>query len=129
MSTYIKLSTMQYPLYIGDIEIDPIGMDDFAIVNIDPFPEYDYKRYQVFTQSPEQIDGQWRQGWAITPIPDEEGAVKVRKERNAKLAESDWTQIPDVPVDKQAWATYRQALRDITTQTGFPWEIVWPDAP
>ena len=35
----------------------------------------------------------------------------------------------DAPVDKEAWATYRQALRDITTQSGFPWEITWPDAP
>jgi hypothetical protein len=58
-----------------------------------------------------------------------EQAKSVRNQRNTKLSESDWTQVADAPVDKALWATYRQALRDITTQTGFPWEITWPDAP
>ena len=60
---------------------------------------------------------------------DAEQAKSVRDQRNTKLSESDWTQVADAPVDKEAWATYRQALRDITTQTGFPWEVTWPDAP
>jgi hypothetical protein len=45
------------------------------------------------------------------------------------LAESDWTQLPDAPVDKEAWATYRQALRDITKQDGFPEDVEWPTRP
>jgi hypothetical protein len=49
--------------------------------------------------------------------------------RNKLLLESDWTQLPDAPVNKQAWAEYRQALRDITHQTGFPTKIEWPLAP
>jgi nitrate reductase alpha subunit len=53
----------------------------------------------------------------------------IRAERNAKLSSSDWTQVADAPVDKQAWATYRQALRDITTQTSFPWDVQWPTQP
>lgn len=52
-----------------------------------------------------------------------------RLERNARLAESDWTQVLDAPVDKGAWATYRQALRDITEQDGFPIEVIWPVEP
>lgn len=57
-------------------------------------------------------------------------ARQIRKARNEKLASSDWTQLPDVPIDtKQAWATYRQALRDITSQQGFPTDVVWPDRP
>ncbi len=60
---------------------------------------------------------------------DAEQAKSVRATRDAKLAECDWTQVADAPVDKQAWATYRQALRDITAQEGFPWTITWPDAP
>lgn len=58
-----------------------------------------------------------------------EQAKSVREQRNQKLNESDWTQIADSTADKAAWATYRQALRDITAQTGFPWTIEWPDAP
>ena len=53
----------------------------------------------------------------------------VRKKREILLAESDWTQLPDVPVKtKEAWATYRQALRDITEQPD-PFNIVWPTPP
>ena len=56
-------------------------------------------------------------------------AVEVRAERNTKLVQTDWTQISDATVDKQAWATYRQALRDVPSQAGFPWTITWPDKP
>ena len=95
----------------------------------------------------EQIDGKWYTKYVLGPIftdgettaaeqeaaykaiKDAEQASAVRKTRGDKLAQSDWTQVADAPVDKEAWATYRQALRDITTQTGFPWEVTWPDAP
>jgi len=55
----------------------------------------------------------------------------VRKKRNDLLAESDWTQITDATVDKAAWATYRQSLRDITTHSNFPdlEDSDWPTAP
>ena len=60
---------------------------------------------------------------------DAEQAKSVRATRDAKLAECDWTQVADAPVDKAVWATYRQALRDITTQTGFPWTVTYPEKP
>jgi len=60
---------------------------------------------------------------------DAEQAKNVRATRGEKLADSDWTQVADAPVDKAVWATYRQALRDVTAQSGFPWTITWPDAP
>ena len=51
-------------------------------------------------------------------------------ERNRMLQASDWTQLPDVPLPtKEAWATYRQALRDIPAQAGFPVGVVWPAPP
>jgi hypothetical protein len=56
-------------------------------------------------------------------------AGAMRKQRNEKLSDSDWTQVADAPVDKTVWATYRQALRDITAQEGFPWNITWPVEP
>ena len=57
---------------------------------------------------------------------------QVRSERNELLAASDWTQMPDSPLsdaDKAAWATYRTALRDVPSQSGFPGNIVWPTPP
>jgi hypothetical protein len=52
----------------------------------------------------------------------------VRSDRNARLAACDWTQVADAPVDQVAWATYRQALRDVPAQPD-PFNIVWPEAP
>jgi hypothetical protein len=55
--------------------------------------------------------------------------TEVRSLRDTYLQESDWTQLPDVNnVDKTAWATYRQQLRDITTQAD-PFNITWPSTP
>jgi len=60
---------------------------------------------------------------------DEERAANVRQRRDAKLTDSDWTQTADAPVDKTAWATYRQSLRDVPSQSGFPNEVTWPTEP
>ena len=49
-----------------------------------------------------------------------EMAEQLRSDRNAKLKESDWTQVADAPVDKAAWATYRQALRDLPSNSNWP---------
>jgi hypothetical protein len=63
--------------------------------------------------------------------PEEEAALseKMRTERNLLLASTDWTQIADAPVDQAAWATYRQALRDVPSQPGFPLDVDWPTKP
>lgn len=61
---------------------------------------------------------------ALDPTEDQ-----VRAQRDALLVESDWTQLKDAPVDQVAWAAYRQALRDIPSQNGFPASVVWPDKP
>lgn len=56
-------------------------------------------------------------------------ADEIRTQRNTLLAASDWTQVADAPVDQAAWAAYRQALREITAQAGFPHNVVWPEKP
>jgi hypothetical protein len=52
----------------------------------------------------------------------------IRTQRNQMLKDCDWTQLADSPVDRAAWAAYRQALRDITVQSD-PFNIEWPVAP
>ena len=59
----------------------------------------------------------------------EQEAEEVRTQRDALLKESDWTQVADAPVSQTAWADYRQALRDLPEQEGFPQEVVWPTKP
>ena len=84
----------------------------------------------------EQVDGNWVWKWSIAEMDDEakaaldaQQAESVRSTRDARLAETDWTQVADAPVDKAVWATYRQALRDVPSQAGFPWDITWPAKP
>jgi hypothetical protein len=63
------------------------------------------------------------------PAPSTITPEEVRVERNRLLAASDWTQLADAPVDQAAWAAYRQALRDVPQQAGFPDNVVWPVKP
>jgi hypothetical protein len=60
---------------------------------------------------------------------DDEAAERVRADRNKRLADSDWTQLADNTADTNAWATYRQALRDLTSTDGFPHNVTWPTEP
>lgn len=63
--------------------------------------------------------------------PDPTAAdTAARAQRNALLAASDWTQLSDIPAaTKTLWEPYRQALRDITTQEGYPFNVIWPAPP
>ena len=112
-------------------------------------PPYQYSQRDGVVE----IDGQWFTHYIAGPVfheyTDDEGVVHtaaeqyeaycfakdaeqgkaVRADRNKRLADSDWTQLPDAPVDHTEWATYRQALRDVSSQPGFPWQIEWPIAP
>ena len=77
-----------------------------------------------------EIGGTWDGShWGPPPVNLDELAAEARAKRNGLLAASDWTQVADAPVDQAAWATYRQALRDITAQVGFPADIAWPTKP
>lgn len=54
---------------------------------------------------------------------------QIKLWRNAELVRTDWTQLADVPLDKAAWATYRQALRDLPAQGGQAEAAIFPVAP
>lgn len=100
-----------------------------------PQPSIDHTQ-NVAEVTPTLTDGVWTQTWQVTDATPEEIAERtdsqastIRAERNDRLADCDWTQLPDAPVNAAAWAVYRQALRDVTSQAGFPWDVVWPEAP
>jgi hypothetical protein len=89
----------------------------------------------VANAEPALVDGAWTLDWSVVSKTEDEiasEASSVRYERDELLALCDWTQLPDSPLDsttKASWATYRTALRDISTQAGFPTNITWPTAP
>ena len=104
----------------------------------------------------EQVNGKWYTKYVLGPVftdteeataaqqeaaykaqKDDEQAKSVRAERDRLLAECDWVTLKAVDASNdnlgiqlpQVWMTYRQALRDITAQDGFPWNVVWPTKP
>lgn len=99
-----------------------------------PYPQVDHTK-NVAEGYPVLSPEGWVQVWDVTDATSDEISQRVadkfssvRAERNQLLASCDWTQLPDAPVDASAWASYRQALRDITMQTD-PFDIKWPTPP
>lgn len=113
------------------------GQQGYSLVEVTQVSQPTTSREQILEEgTPVLANGVWVQVWNVTQKSDEEiaamtadAAAGVRKQRNIKLTACDWTQIADSTADKAAWAAYRQALRDLTKQSGFPWDIVWPTQP
>ena len=105
----------------------------------------------------EEIDGKWYTKYVLGPVfadtpateeapaktaaeheaaykaaKDADQAKSVRQSRDEKLKETDWIVIKNLELNANipgVWEVYRQALRDVPNQQGFPWTITWPDAP
>lgn len=94
-------------------------------------------KYQVaYRDGVQEINGKWFTKYSVADLDadaiayvDANQAKLVREDRNQRLSACDWTQLNDAPVDQAAWAEYRQSLRDIPNQSGFPWDINWPVEP
>lgn len=102
-------------------------------------PQAQPTRYQVAFRDgvEQQADGKWYTKYSVADMDaeaiaakDAEQAAAVREDRNKRLADCDWTQVKDISDAISApWAAYRQALRDVPAQAGFPWDVQWPDKP
>jgi hypothetical protein len=133
-------------------------LDSLMLDPVFPTPQPDAGQYQTAVRDGVEQDdnGNWVERWAVRDMfadyTDDEGvlhtkaeqeaayqagldataAKSVRAERDRLLAETDWIVVMNAekgtPVPT-AWATYRQALRDITNQQGFPHTINWPTKP
>lgn len=108
-------------------------------VTVEDQPTY-VERTQVCTRNAQPVltNDVWTVGWTITDKTtaevqeyDDDVAASNRSTRDTLLSDTDWTQVADAPVDATAWATYRQALRDITTHANWPnlSELDWPTKP
>jgi hypothetical protein len=122
-----------FPRFFTADAIEPLGYGIYDFANQ---PELERYKKAVEVAPVRSGVGIWRQTWDVVEMDQEEKDAEnkrksqsVRDERTGRLMGSDWTQLPDAPVDTAAWATYRQELRDVTAQVGFPWEVVWPEKP
>jgi hypothetical protein len=129
----LKFPTTSFPSNVEDVDLSSFGVVKIEQASI---PAYNSNIEKVEEGTPELKDGSWKQTWNVVKLnADELAAIEenkissARSERNGKLQDCDWTQLSDSPVDKAAWAAYRQALRDVPSQDGFPWSIVWPEEP
>ena len=141
-----------FPYSIGDLRRDnpntsfPRNPSNKLLADWNVFPVVDQPKpdYNPANQDCNQVDptldnGQWLMTWEVTAASAEEIAERladksdsVRALRNQRLADCDWTQLPDSPLsnaDKTTWATYRQQLRAVPEQSGFPWNVIWPTEP
>ena len=137
----------RYPYTVTDLRFETpntsfpsqLSADDLSDFGLVPValteqPALDYTK-NVERSAVNQRAG-WIETWLVSDASPAEVSERmynkaraVRVKRNDMLTDSDGTQIADAPVNQAAWAGYRQALRDISGQPGFPWTITWPEAP
>lgn len=107
-------------LTVFDLDTDPGSVymnNDGVLVSLPEKPG----RLYMFNRNTQQWVNQETAAMAQT---------RIKLERDKKLAESDWTQLADISAEvKDLWAPYRQSLRDITNQLGYPFDVEWPQKP
>jgi len=106
-------------------------LQDYGVFpcGVDPVPAYDEATSQVLIGAVVERSGAWFQTWNVAELAGDVASDNVRAARNSKLTSCDWTQVADAPVNKTAWAAYRQELRDVPEQAGFPFSVIWPSKP
>ena len=146
---FINTATGQYPITEGAIRAEHpntsfaalfVAPEPYAPVAETLYPEYDPITHTLEEEAPVQTEHGWVRKWAVVALPADvvtknrqsaynRAAAQARVNRNDLLKQSDWTQVVDAQVDQAAWAAYRQALRDISHQPGFPYSVIWPKQP
>jgi hypothetical protein len=140
----------QYPYTLTDLRRQNKGTSwpkqisdevaaDFGVFPVTPAPQ-PADNYTVNLERTAIKQGSaWVEQWIENPATPEQIAERtaakandVRTDRNQRLADCDWTQLADSPLDpdgKVAWALYRETLRMVPQQAGFPWNVQWPPVP
>lgn len=128
----------QFPETSFPKSLEGVDLSDYGVVTVvatEP-PSINQETQRIEESTPVLIGGVWKQAWnaidltaaELQEIADQK-AYSARVERNEKLKDTDWTQVADSPVSSTDWAVYRQALRDVPAQAGFPDSIIWPTEP
>jgi hypothetical protein len=119
----------------------PALVEELGLDQIFESPTPTTTRYQAaFKDGVEQdAQGRWLWKWSISEMDDDAKAAKdaeqakaVRATRDGKLAECDWVVIKNLELNQNipgVWEVYRQGLRDVPAQAGFPYDITWPEKP
>ena len=117
----------------------PKLIPDDLLASYDVYPytrptpaEYDSLAWRLIDDDFVNVNGAWILPYKLEALPLEDAQRNIRSRRDGLLKETDWVVImhtekgTNIPME---WEVYRQALRDITAQTGFPYEVTWPTKP
>jgi len=125
----------KYPDILTVENLKPLG---YGIYDFSQMPASEKHKKAIETTPIQNEYGIWIQQWELIDMNEDEKKEQdnnmmehIRSQRNFKLRVSDWRTLSDVekPSNYQEWLKYRQELRDLTKQEGFPWEINWPEEP
>lgn len=147
---YAKVNNGQveaYPLTLTDIRLQMPNvslsinvtkeeLEQFGYVQVVPATEPAFDYTKNLTRTAVASGDEFIEVWQQTEASQDEIAQRIankadeiRSKRDLLLSQSDWTQLADVSENKEAWSVYRQSLRDIPLQQGFPYNVIWPITP
>jgi hypothetical protein len=132
MKSYIVFSDSGQILRTGACADQDFGMQGEYVLEGVANDATQYVQNGVVVNMPAKPDGAYYFDYTTKQWVQDQSAQEntVKAQRNQLLQQSDWTQLSDISAEtKEAWAVYRQALRDITDQPGYPFNIVWPTPP
>lgn len=135
-----KDNVLRYPYTFGNIRMDfpnvsfPADVNDESINHLYVYrvqqterPAYD-DTVNTLVDSVELVNEKWVQKWIVENVNEELAILNVRRKRDRLLSETDWMALFDNVLTEE-WAAYRQTLREVPQQIGFPFEVVWPVKP
>lgn len=140
---YVKIENNEvskYPYTFNDLRRDNPGtvfpttpsdecLSDFGVYRVQESAKqnYNYMVQQIINTVVFE-NNIWAQRWVIENLPEEQAATNVRSHRNSLLSKTDWMALSDI-TPTQENLDYRQALRDVPQQQGFPYNVEWPIIP
>jgi hypothetical protein len=107
------------------------GFGVYSVTEL-PRPDYDTDTHYLKVSDFYQVEGKWQMRYVPERLPQGQVEQTMRTKRDDLLVQSDW--IVGVSYERgepvpENWASYRQQLRDVTVQQGFPYEVIWPIKP
>lgn len=138
---YIKITNGNPQIYsLSDLQKDnpqvsfPSSMSNEVLAEFDVYPLKHTSEPNIDTKTHrhlktiQMVDGEWSVVWQVIELPEEQASENVRAARNGLLRDTDWMGLSDNTMTTE-WVAYRQSLRDLTDQEGFPFNVQWPVAP
>ena len=115
---------VSFPATVPDAELASYGVERVTAATA---PSINTLTHRL-ERNCELVDGVWTEVWTETQRDLAVAEKNIRDQRNQLLSQTDWTQLSDSSV-ASTWTTYRQELRDVPAQEGFPYSVTWPTEP